>query len=648
MALVKTSTLATKSRAKAASQTAVQVQTPLTQPKRRPKSQIRGREFNRQTAAERLGAATQELASGVAEAASAAEELRRGMEQIASAAEQAAGAAHESLAGITSLAASFVGARERADRSQTQASMLRGQLGEAAGYIDASIEAIEANAGRQLKSVSLIAVLGQQASTIAEITAGVADISDQTNLLAINAAIEAARAGDHGRGFAVVADEVRALAEMSEARSREVQALAERIGDEVRGISERIEQAAKVSTAEAQAGRSAAGHLQQIRDGLALIVEGSKSILTVAVEADAAAREAQSGSESIASAAEEQAAAAAESQRAVEQQSTSLDQAQRTAEALSGHADALLSGQQAEDVSAAAEELSASIQELAGAAAEILAAIEQIGRGAQIQASATQQASAAMTQIERSAKIAGEAAATSTARVQELESLLTTSRAAVGKLTEGVSAAVAATQDVLQLVGTLETSSYTIERVVDATALVVVQTTMLSVSGSVEAARAAEHGRGFALVSADIRGLAQRSGENADRAKEIVRLMQMQISAVRRDLEQIAAVAESEVQKNRQIDGRLQAVAASARELGRSSLEISEAATMANETITQVLAGVSQIASVAEEASNAAAQAGTAARQQAQSAEDLAAAIEEIALLADDLRQTGEQTGTCD
>ena len=591
MALVKTSTLATKSRARAVPRSTADVQAPPKQAREKPRNQVRKGDRNRQTAAERLGAATQELASGVTEAASAAEELRRAMEQIATAAEEAAGAAQESLAGITSLAASFAQTRERADRSQNQVSVLQSQLGEAAAYIDTSVEAIEINAGRQLKLVSIITVLGQHAKAVAEITAGVADISDQTNLLAINAAIEAARAGDHGSGFAVVADEVRGLAETSEARSREVQALAGRIGEEVRGVTERIEKAAKVSVAEAQAGRDAADKLKRIRDGLAVIAAGSKSILAAAVEADAAAREAQSGSESIASAAEEQAAAAAESQRAVEQQTTSLDQAQRASELLSELADALQSGQQTEQVSAAAEELSASIQELAGAAGEILAAIEQIGRGSQIQAAATQQASAAMAQIQRSANTTGEAAAMSATRIEELEALLAEAGRRSGNLTTGVSAAVEATQEVIRLIAALETSSHTIERVVDAMALIVVQTTMLAVNGSVEAARAGEHGRGFALVSADIRGLARTSGENADRAKEIVRLMQMQVAAVRRDLEQIVVLAEAEVQKNQQIDGRLNVVTTSAGELRRSSQEIVDAATIANETVSQGTGG---------------------------------------------------------
>ncbi len=577
------------------------------------------------------------------EAAAAAEQLRQGLAQIATAAEEAAGASHESLGAVTSLAAAFSQARELADASRRRAETLQSLIAESSLQVDASVSAVAVNAARQLDSVQVISALEAQAGAIGEITRSVAALSDQTNLLALNAAIEAARAGDEGRGFAVVADEVRALAETAEKRSTEVGEFASAIGDEVRVLAERLGAAARTAASEAEAGRSVSRELTEIRRDIEALAEGSQAILAAAAEAEIAAREAQRGAETISSAAEEQSAAAEEAQRAVQQQASALQESDATAHALAEAADDLRGAatDRAQDVGAAAEELSAAVQELSGAAAEILTAIDQISRGAEAQAASTQQSTAAINEIERAAIQTRDAAQSGLERAQAIQARIAAGRAAATKLADGVGAALVDTRASLERAAELEDAGRRIDKLVDAIALIAVQTTMLALSGSVEAARAGAAGRGFANVSNDIRALARESADNAERVKDVVYAVQRQIAAVRRDLEIIISGNESEVEKNLALDRKLATVETDIEALRKASTDTLASVERIIETARQVSSATGQIAAAAEESAGAATQAAVAARQQARGAEDLAAAIEEIAELADALQSQG-------
>lgn len=607
------------------------------------KSQVRNRALpGKATITERVAAATEQLASGITQSATAAEELRRSMEQIASGAEEAAGASQEQLAAIKRIIANLGTARGRAadTRRQTEAAQL--VLAETSLLIGNSVRAIERNAERQAGSVDVIDELERRAAEIADITRIVSGISDQTNLLALNAAIEAARAGDHGRGFAVVAEEVRALAETSEKSAQTIQGHADSIQKEVRQIAGVIKTSATTAIEEARNGVELAGNLDARRDDMIAIASGSGEILDTADQAERAAMEAQRGAELVASAAEQQSAASAEAQTAIQEQALALEQSQSAAQTLARQTERLRAGTAgataAEEIGASAEELSASIQEMSGAATEIMAAISQINKGSQQQAAATQQTSAALAQIEKSAAVARDNADRAVEKILGLEKALREGRASAAKLVDGVSAALAETRSSLKTLARLEQVGRNIEKIVDTVALVAVQTTMLAVSGSVEAARAGDAGRGFALVSGDIRGLARETSSNVDRIKDTVRGILDQIAALRRDLEQIIASNEAEVQNNVAVTASLERLEKDIAALAGANRDILKGADAIQSAIQETAAGAKQIAAAAEEASAASTQASTASSQQARGAEDLAASIEEIAALAQELK----------
>ncbi len=605
----------------------------------------RVRTFARQQkVAERVAAATAEMASGISESASAAQQLRKSMEQITAGAEEAAGAAQQSLGAVTNIAAGVLQAKQKAETSQQRTAALQTLLAELSAQIAASVANIGTGADRQLASVQKVVELEKQAANIGEIVKAVARIADQTNLLALNAAIEAARAGQHGKGFAVVADEVRTLAETSEKSARDIQDLVGQIQGEVKTIADGINSAAEAARSEVEKGKVVTVQLDKARSDMAGIIAGTVEIAAASLQADRATKESQKAAELIAAAATEQSAACEEALKTVDQQTQALDQSQTAAEELSTLADELKNStdisKSAEEMASAAEELSSAVQEISGAATQIMAAVEQINRGAQQAGAAAAEASAGNVQIEKGAL-------TSQARAKEgleaghaIAELLRNSRASVDDLINGVAKSLEETDKSGKLITTLEQVSRRIDKIVDSINTVSIQTNMLAINGSIEAARAGEFGKGFMVVSTDIRNLARESAENADRIKDVVKATQDQIVSVRRDLEQIAAAAETEVQKNKVITTNLVTLEQDIAVVLAANDEILKGAEIILTAVQEAVKGTQQIAAAAEEATRASTEAAGAAKQQSRAAEELAAAVEEIASLADELQNS--------
>ncbi|MBB6428510.1 methyl-accepting chemotaxis protein [Algisphaera agarilytica] len=231
-----------------------------------------------------------EVAAAATEIAATSEQISTGMNEQSSQVTQISAAVEEMSASVIEVARKSAEASNNAEQSGQAASEGGEVVDQTINEINAIREAVDASS----KSV---AELGKRGEQIGEIIEVINDIADQTNLLALNAAIEAARAGEHGRGFAVVADEVRKLADRTTQATEEIGASIQAIQSETTSAVERMNTGS-----------------QQVESGVAKATDAGRSLTQIVSNA----REVAGMIQSIAAATEEQSATSEEVARNVE------------------------------------------------------------------------------------------------------------------------------------------------------------------------------------------------------------------------------------------------------------------------------------------------------------------------------------------
>ncbi|MDI1332160.1 methyl-accepting chemotaxis protein [Pseudomonas mandelii] len=237
----------------------------------------------RKTIEQIAGSATQ-LGAAAEELSTVTEEASRGLQQQNNEIEQAATAVNEMTAAVEEVARNAVSTSEASSQSTQAAREGRDRVVE-------TVDAIQTMTHDVQNTSLMIEGLAAQGRDIGKVLDVIRAIAEQTNLLALNAAIEAARAGEAGRGFAVVADEVRALAHRTAQSTQEIEKMVAGIQNGTGEAVSSMQQSNQRTQSTLEMARAAGVALEQITQSIHLINERNLVIASASEEQAQVSRE---------------------------------------------------------------------------------------------------------------------------------------------------------------------------------------------------------------------------------------------------------------------------------------------------------------------------------------------------------------------
>jgi len=239
-----------------------------------------------------VGEIINDVTGAVQATASASNQISSSSEEMAAGAQEQSSQTAEVASAVEQMTKTIMETTKHASNA-SEAAKNAGLIAREGGkVVDETIAGMNQVAEVVKKSADTVHALGKNSDQIGEIVQVIDDIADQTNLLALNAAIEAARAGEQGRGFAVVADEVRKLAERTTKATKEIAIMIKQIQQDTIGAVDSM----RKGTDAVEKGKASADKAGQ---SLKQIIKGAEEVVDMVTQVAAASEEQSSAAEQI-------------------------------------------------------------------------------------------------------------------------------------------------------------------------------------------------------------------------------------------------------------------------------------------------------------------------------------------------------------
>ena len=492
-----------------------------------------------QQISESIAGVSMTILENAQESVSAIEQLKSSMEQIATAAEENSGASEQALVNVKSIKTNIGRMNSTIDTVISSTLSAGDTIMLSVGKITDSVSRMDRAVEVARESTKKSEELKISSENIGNAVGFIAKIADQTNLLALNAAIEASRAKEHGKGFAVVADETRALAGESEKNAEFISELVKKIQESIDNIIKSIGVTTVTISENGVKGNALSDKMEELTKIAVYSVEAARSVNTYTEKLSDIVAKINDGSQEIATASSEIALSVEKTLNGIDIQSDALSQTEDDIKELSNLAEELKYStdtmKSAEDIAMSADTIGSSMEEIQNALEDVTSALNQIessshttNQSALNNKELIEAGIEAAKDIDKLIEIARRNFDLLKVSFNSVKNTVSEIRGAFSdSIAQGNSAAselnviVKETKNVDKTVGNISNS--------------IVQLNMLAISGSIEAARAGDFGKGFAVVSADIRNLAKDSESNTDKINDIVEYMNSEIETVKSD-----------------------------------------------------------------------------------------------------------------